>query len=674
MTNTNKKIKIAVILLLVFIALGVWLVYAFYENEYAREMNKWQANLSVNVQDNAAEIESVLLKRKQQLREVSENNSLRLYLSEYEKRNDDNSAILNAQRAYVNNLLTSSIDRFGISDYVRDNRPEYLKKPVVYGLMVFDSRQNLLMSTGNTLQDNSEINKYLVDALEKRLYQIVDIYLQGSEQAVYGIVRPVFSIHGSRNNRPVGVVMVLLDPKEDLYSKLGNNFRKMKTEESILLRRSKHALVYLSPLKNNTKLLYELADNNNTLAESYAFHNPGSFKVMYDYMGEKVLVTAKKVKNTKWAVIQKISIKEALSAFYKHITFVGTALVFAVMLVSVLFILVWKHSSNVKLVEVRDALKKKTDLLDSVANNIRDYAIFLNNKDHVMFINNSFAKFIGIDAEDLHGVHLANIIGKQAYDNLKGVKQGVGNTSTVLLDINNCEREYHLTISELGHEDSYAERLYVLHDISELKQDQRKQQVLNTEIIETIIKAVDLHDPYCANHSQRTKELVHDIGKALNMSDSQLKSLEMAAILANLGKLFVPENILTKASDLTRDETDKLQHHIEYSTNILSGIGFEGPVMEIISQKNERLDGSGYPAGLSGPEILPEAKVLAVANAFVAMTSARAYRRGKAIEEALNIILKQSASQYDRQVVAALFHIAENKAKWKDGPNTEAVN
>lgn len=670
----NKYSKIAVALLFVFMCLGLWMVYEFYKNEHMREMNKWRAIVATNVQKNAADIEKVLFKRQRQLKEISENNSLKLYLSEYKNSSVGNNLILSAQRTYVNNLLSSAVDRFGINDYGRKNRLAYLTKPDQYGLMVFDSNKRLLMSTGSVLQSGDGLGKYLNAVHEKLENQFVDIYLQGSQQPVYGFIEPVYSIHGPENSRPVGSVLVLLDPDADLYSKLENNFGLSLTEESILVRRSEHALVYLSPLKNNAQLLYELADNNNTLAESYAFHNPGSFKVMRDYMGEEVLVTARKINNTKWAVVQKISLKEALGDFYKHIAFVTAVLILAIILVCLIFVLVWKHSSNSKMAALSVELEKKTSLLNYVANNIHDYVILLNDKEHVVFINDSFSRFVGVETGYLCRVHLANVIGKQAYGKLKAVGQDLNNVSAISLDINNCKREYHVAISYISHEGAVADRLYVLHDISDLKQDHKKQQSLSTEIIETIVKAADLHDPYCAYHSQRTKEVVHEIGMALNMSESQLKNLEMAALLANLGKLFVPENILTKSDKLTSEEIDKLHHHIEYSTNILSDLRFDGPVLDIISQKNERLDGSGYPAGLHEPEILPEAKVLAVANAFVAMTSARAYRRGRDVEEALDIILKQSVSQYDRQVVAALFHIAENKTQWKDWKNTETVN
>jgi HD-GYP domain-containing protein (c-di-GMP phosphodiesterase class II) len=87
-------------------------------------------------------------------------------------------------------------------------------------------------------------------------------------------------------------------------------------------------------------------------------------------------------------------------------------------------------------------------------------------------------------------------------------------------------------------------------------------------------------------------------------------------------------------------------------------------VVEVIRQKNEYLDGSGYPAGLSGDDIRRESRILAVANAFVAMSSARAYRSGKPVREALDLLLADAGQRYDRVVVAALFHVAESRPDW----------
>ena len=138
------------------------------------------------------------------------------------------------------------------------------------------------------------------------------------------------------------------------------------------------------------------------------------------------------------------------------------------------------------------------------------------------------------------------------------------------------------------------------------------------------------------------------------------------ALLANIGKLYLPREILTKHEPLTEEEKHMLQQHVIYAVDILKDLKFDGPLIQIIEQKNERPDGKGCPACLTADSIMREAKIISVANAFVAMSSARAYRPGLPVNKVIDTLLEQADSAFDRNVIAALFHIAENRSDWKN--------
>jgi len=150
----------------------------------------------------------------------------------------------------------------------------------------------------------------------------------------------------------------------------------------------------------------------------------------------------------------------------------------------------------------------------------------------------------------------------------------------------------------------------------------------------------------------------------MQLSQQEMETLEMAASLANIGKLFVPAGILAKAGPLDEAEQAVLREHVQHALEILRGLEFDGPVLETIAQKQEHMDGSGYPLGLAGDAILPTARILAVANAFVALVSPRAWRKAVSAREALDRLLADSGSRYDRRVVAALMHVIENRPDW----------
>ena len=258
--------------------------------------------------------------------------------------------------------------------------------------------------------------------------------------------------------------------------------------------------------------------------------------------------------------------------------------------------------------------------------------------------------------------HVFDVDATEQLLDLRG-KQDVTN-QVMELSILDCKATAHATVVALNSGKYKNCDLYVLHDITGLKEAQDKHNRLLEGIISTLVHAADMHDPHCANHSERTREVAMAIAQAMELPEARCNTLAMAALLANIGKLYLPREVLTKMDKLTSEEEKMLRSASTNSVDLLKDIEFDGPVIKFIEQRNEHLDGTGYPAGLSGDDILQESRILSVSNAFVAMTSARAYRAGKPIKEVLDILLEQVDACYDRHVVAALFHVAENRSDW----------
>ena len=146
---------------------------------------------------------------------------------------------------------------------------------------------------------------------------------------------------------------------------------------------------------------------------------------------------------------------------------------------------------------------------------------------------------------------------------------------------------------------------------------------------------------------------------------------EMAGRLMNLGKILVPASILTRAGPLTEEELRSLHDAMLEATRLLEGVAFDGPVIETLRQCQEHWDGSGRPNGLKEREIIPTARVLAVANAFVGLRSPRAYRAKMSMDDAMRILIGEIGTKFDSAVVAALVSHVENKggrATWADLP------
>ena len=129
----------------------------------------------------------------------------------------------------------------------------------------------------------------------------------------------------------------------------------------------------------------------------------------------------------------------------------------------------------------------------------------------------------------------------------------------------------------------------------------------------------------------------------------------------NLGKILVPEEILAKTDRLTEREIRLIRDSIQNSANLIENIEFDGPVVETLRQLQEHYDGSGVPKGLKDDEIIKSARIVAVANAFVAMVSHRSFRVAAGFDEAIDRLLKQSGTIFDRGVVAALINYLDNR-------------
>jgi putative nucleotidyltransferase with HDIG domain len=164
---------------------------------------------------------------------------------------------------------------------------------------------------------------------------------------------------------------------------------------------------------------------------------------------------------------------------------------------------------------------------------------------------------------------------------------------------------------------------------------------------------VELRDPYTSGHERRVAALAVAIAGQLGWDDERILALRMAADIHDIGKIGVPAEILTKPTRLSEYETNIIRTHPQVGHDLLAGIEFEHAVADIVQQHHERLDGSGYPDGLRGDQILPEALVLSVADVVEAMASYRPYRPALGIEIAFEEIRDGAGTRYDPEVAAA---------------------
>ena len=180
-------------------------------------------------------------------------------------------------------------------------------------------------------------------------------------------------------------------------------------------------------------------------------------------------------------------------------------------------------------------------------------------------------------------------------------------------------------------------------------------------MVAPIVTAMEMRDPYTTGHQSRVAEIACTIGREMGWSEERLQGLRVAALVHDIGKISIPSEILTKPGKLNAAEREMIKGHSETGYTILKDIPFAWPVAEIVRQHHEKLDGSGYPLGLTADAILPEAKVLAVADIVEAMASYRPYRQGIQLDVALEQIEREAGSLLDPEIVGVCLALFREK-------------
>ena len=189
-----------------------------------------------------------------------------------------------------------------------------------------------------------------------------------------------------------------------------------------------------------------------------------------------------------------------------------------------------------------------------------------------------------------------------------------------------------------------------------LAREEAQQSFVNalTAAVGAIAGAVEAGDPFTAGHQRRVSKVACDIGRAMGWSEYELQGLEMAAMVHDIGKLAVPQQILNKPGRLTPEEFARVKVHANVGYRILKDIPFPWPVAGMAWQHHEKLDGSGYPLGLKGEAILPGARILAVADIVESMACERPYRKALGVDIALQEVESLAAQgKLDAEVVKA---------------------
>ncbi len=222
-----------------------------------------------------------------------------------------------------------------------------------------------------------------------------------------------------------------------------------------------------------------------------------------------------------------------------------------------------------------------------------------------------------------------------------------------------CAAEHFLNSLKRGSEQYRLSE--VARELEEKKIQLESLQRTVDGVIHMAVSITEKRDPYTAGHQARVAEIAGAIARELSLSEGQVEGIKMAASIHDIGKICIPSEILSKPGFINEAENNLVKTHVQIGYDILKTVEFPWPIADIVYQHHERIDGSGYPLGLAGHEILLEARILAVADVVEVMAGYRPYRPAFTMEDALNEIRQNRGILYDVEVVNACLTLFEAK-------------
>jgi HD-GYP domain-containing protein (c-di-GMP phosphodiesterase class II) len=680
------SVPAALAALLLLVLAGLWLINLTVGQERQRALLQWESRLGLVADTRAERVGRLVSGWGRDLEELAGNASLQLYLGQLTAARAANTPVPDsgaAPQAYLRNLLLAAADRQG---FLSEGAPAVganLVSTRSSGLVLLDTALQAVVVTPGLQDANTQFAAVARRALATPGQRVIDLQLDSQDRPVVVLAMAVRKVLGAvaadgQAGGTVGVLLAVRSAAQDFYPILTRGPAFAEDSETLLRGQRDQRVMFLSPTKEGDSTLRRTVPlDNRQQAEAGALRAPDEFQVADNYQGRRVLQSARRVRGLPWVVAQQVVADQALGQADAQRNFLLTALSLGLLAMVAMAVAAWRHGSAVRarqqataLASQAERLQKQTDLLHTVTDNVESLTLLLDRDCRVLFTNRAMADALQSSIPDLLGRPLTAALGGSGAQELqRGIdlarQQDAAVHEVLRLTLGESTRRYQASFLPVRQIGAHAgPTLVVLSDVTALEQAQERQSLWLQRLVRVLASALDLHDPNSGAHAARTAEVADALGRELGLTAAEQLTLSLAATLANVGKIRVPAWLLQKPEPLTQEEHQLLRRHVEFGLELLKDLEFDGPVLETMAQKQELLDGSGYPRGLSGSQLTLPGRILAVANAFVALISRRGYRDGMTIDRALQELLQKSNDRYDRRVLAALFHVVENRRDW----------
>ena len=678
--NVNRKKTFVIAILGAFAIVGMTIAYLFATSERAREELIWQNRLSVVLNGRSDVIASWVTEQKKVISDLSQNQSVRLYYSNLTENLGLGDQGMQAMQEYILPLLH---DRANQSGYLaNDLDPDYeikanINREKLAGLALTNIEGQILVSTPAMPTVLEAINSYLTAGASMET-MMAGPYFGETGLPTVAFITPVYGLEDSTDQGALGFVVGVRILGDDFFDLLSQPGEMASSARNYLIRDKEGMIHFIQNMKPQDSGFQSALDSSVTkIIESDMDEGAGRMIEGLNHLGENVIASAVSVPETDWLLVRSISVDEALGQARSRMHNILVMSFLVIVSVGVMMALLWRHGISVRLQQALDkqkALATKHENLStfmSVVTNSHPAEISaVDETGRYTFVNLKAAIAAESKPEDMIGKTPSAVLGKARVKADEAYCDEVLETNTDQTHIRNIgSTENPVTIKTdyvpltVGDPKDMQEKgvLMVKEDISAIEQNRIKRELNLKSLVSTLTMIISSRDPFSATHSERVVKVASVLCSELDVDETTAATAELAGAMMNLGKILVPRELLIKPSNLTSDELSIIRSSMLKSADLIKDIEFEGPVCETLTQIQAHWDGSGQPTGLSGNDILLPARIVSVANAFVAMVSTRAHREGMDMNKAIQLLMADADKIYDRRPVVALMNYLENK-------------
>ncbi len=654
----------------------VVMIFDFIADERQRELRAWQTRLGIVAESRAKAVDDWLAAQFAEISAIAGNESVKLYVTQLTQAGGNEAAADSPEAGYLRNLLVVTAGRTGFAaPPLGPDVPANVRREGVAGIAILDMEGGVLAATRHYPALDGAVRAFL-PAARRGQPALFDLRADAGGAPAIGFAAPIFAVQGNPTAEDqIGVVLGIKRVAGELYPMLDQPGAGTRTAESFLVRGQGAVVRFLSPLADGTPALEKtLARNTAKLSAATALAEPGGFGATLDYRGTEVLATSRALDQAAWVLVHKIDRAEAMAASEARLTRLLVFLLLTVALVVAAILAAWRHGASRragaaarKFEEMAKRFAGQRDFLRLLTDNQPNAIFIVDEHSTYKFANEVAAARAGIAKDDMVGKSMASVLGPvqaEVYERLDRDALESGQITSALHrgGANGSARivqSKHVPLGDIG--EAPRDLLVVEEDVTAAITERERRERTLRRLVETLVTVVDRRDPSASRHSARVAEVARTIAEEMDIGGTLAETAEFAGSLLNLGKILVPASILTREGALSGDEMRRVRASIQASADLIGDVEFDGPVAETLRQCQERWDGAGTPRGLKGEDILLTARIVHVANAFVAMVSPRAHRAGLNLDEALGELMAQSGAAFDRRVVAALVNHAENR-------------